>query len=85
MLLLTLLLPLGVQGEALTPAQLAAQESLMPPPLQRLLRCLRLGGGYGPLVAVAPRLASVVRPLPLQLAVCLFSSLPPAALLFSFS
>lgn len=58
-----------LQGAALTPAQLAERESLVPPPLQRLLRLLGLGGlaGMGPLVAVAPGLASLVRGLPLGL------------------
>lgn len=46
----------------------------MPPPLQRLLRRLRLGGGYGPQVAVAPRLGSLVSPpLLQQLPVCLLT------------
>ena len=52
-----------MQGKALTPAEAAQRESLVPPPLQRLLRPLGLGGGStgGPLVAVAPCLASLVR------------------------
>lgn len=47
------------QGQALTPEQVAAQESLVPPPLRRLGRRLGLKGS--PEVAVAPRLASLVR------------------------
>lgn len=54
------------QGAALTPGQLAGRESLVPPPLLRLLRLLGLGGAAGsaPNVAVAPRLASLVSGAP---------------------
>ena len=56
-----------LQGEALQPAQLAAQESLVAPPVQRLLRRLGLGwlpaaGGLaGVQVTVATKLSSLVR------------------------
>ncbi|KAL4421380.1 hypothetical protein ABPG75_010671 [Micractinium tetrahymenae] len=58
------------QGVALTPAQLAERESLVAPPLQRLLRLLGLAGlaGARPQVALAPRLASLSTPLQRQLA-----------------
>lgn len=55
-----------LQGEALRPEQLAAEESLVAPPVQRLLRRLGLGwlpaaGGLaGVQVAVAPKLSSLV-------------------------
>ena len=58
---------LPLQGDALWPAQLAAQESLVAPPVQRLLRRLGLGwlpagGGLaGVQVTVAPKLSSLVR------------------------
>lgn len=42
---------------------MAALESLVPPPLQRALRWAGLGGSQAPLVAVAPRLGSLVRRL----------------------
>ncbi|EFN54602.1 hypothetical protein CHLNCDRAFT_135084 [Chlorella variabilis] len=55
-------------GEALTPGQMAAEESLVPPPLQLLLRRLGLGFGGVPLVAVAPRLATLRPAMQQQLA-----------------
>lgn len=52
-------LPL-LQGTALTPDQAASRESLVPPPVRRLLRRLGLGGAAEVEVAVAPRLAGLV-------------------------
>jgi hypothetical protein len=49
-----------VQGEALTPAQVAAEESLVAPPLQSLIRGLGLGFSGTTQVALAPRLLSLV-------------------------
>lgn len=63
-----------MKGEALTPEQLAARESLVPPPLLRLLRRLGLGrpgGGVGVEVAVAPRWASLSSAWQRHLAACL--------------
>lgn len=58
--------PATSQGDALQPGQLAAEESLVAPPVQRLLRRLGLGwlpgaGGLaGVQVAVAPKLSTLV-------------------------
>lgn len=60
-----------LQGAVLAPAAIAAQESLLAPPLRRLGQLLG-GGRRDPEIAVAPPLASLVRQLLLGSSFCYF-------------
>lgn len=60
-----------LQGAVLAPAAIAAQESLLAPPLRRLGQLLG-GGRRDPEIAVAPPLASLVRQLLLGSSFCSF-------------